>query len=253
MDLYDKVRNLKRRYEKTSVVPTGEDELQMYNLSDAIWGETAKEAIAAAAAQNDSTVTKSKKGQSKKEKMHGNSKGGALEEAANQNGDTQRGSKQQRNGKEKLGKDAKSGTSKETATQNGDALTKHKRGKMDKDKMDMELMPKDVSTGSQNGGTRTEEETHEEEKEIGASAQGARRSFDELQNLYPSLAGCVEGIESQHPCGETLRRAFGSIGDEKANALESKIKSLRLAEVKADNARADLRKLVVNFLLGLMD
>jgi hypothetical protein len=41
-DLYDKVRGLKKRFEKTvgtGVMPSGEDELRIYNLSEAIWGE----------------------------------------------------------------------------------------------------------------------------------------------------------------------------------------------------------------------
>ncbi|KAK3145004.1 hypothetical protein QOZ80_4AG0321210 [Eleusine coracana subsp. coracana] len=285
-DLYEKLRSLKRRYEKTvstGVVPSGEDELRMYNLSEAIWGKNATKATAAAAAHNDS-ATKSKKGQSKKEKMDGNSKGGTLKEVTNQNGDTQKGgkkghpievktdsyvksklskehtttgtpsmSKQQANGKEELRQDAKSGTLKETATQNGNALTKRKRGKMGKDKMDIDVMPKDVSTGTQNGGTRAEEETHEEEAEIGASVRGMHNSFNELQNLYPNLAWCVERIEAQHPCGESLMRASGVIDDEKANVLEFKIKPLRVSEVKANNARADLKKAVVTLLLGLAD
>ncbi|KAK3120015.1 hypothetical protein QOZ80_9AG0679500 [Eleusine coracana subsp. coracana] len=278
-DLYEKVRSLKRRHEKTvstGVVPSGEDELRMYNLSEAIWRENATEATAAAAAQNDS-ATKSKKGQSKKDKMDGNSKSGTLKEVANQNADTQKGSKkghamevsklskehtttgtpskskQQGNRKEELLRDAKSGALKETATQNGNALIERKRGEMDKDKMGVDVMPKDVSTRSQNGGTRAEEETHEEEVEIGASVQGMHRSFDELQNLYPNLAWFVERIGAQHPCGKTMMRASGFIDDEKANALETKIKSLRVSEVKANNAQADLNKATVTLLLGLAD
>jgi hypothetical protein len=41
---------LKKWFEKivsTCVVPSGEDELRIYNLSDATWGEKAKDAIAA--------------------------------------------------------------------------------------------------------------------------------------------------------------------------------------------------------------
>jgi hypothetical protein len=240
-DLYEKIRGLKKRFVKivsTGVMPSGEDELRIYNLSDATWGEKAKEAFTA-------TVTMSNKGQSKRDKVDGNAKGGTLMEATN---DTQKGSKQQGNGKEEFGKDAKSGTSKEAATQNDDALTKRKRGKMDKDKMDIDPIPKDVSNGNQNGGTRTEEET-----EKGTSLQGTYRSFDELQKLYPNLAWCVERIESQHPCGETLMRAFGFIGDEKANAMESKIKLQRLSAAKEQTRGADLKKVILNKLIGLVD
>jgi hypothetical protein len=282
-DMYERVCRLKERYDKTvgkGVVPSGEVELQMYNLSEAIWGEKAKEAIAAS--QNGSTVTKSKKGQANKEKVDGNSKGGTSKEVTNQNGDTRKGSKKGRaidgktygdvkskmskddtatgtsnktkkqgNDKEGLGKNAKSGTSKETTTTtttNGDALTKLKKGKMDIDRT-----PKEASTRRQNDGTRTQEETHQGETEIGATVQGTHRIFDELQNQYPSLAWRVERIEAQYPCGEALKRAFESIPDEKANALESKIKKQRISEAKVQIRRADITKEVLNLLIGLVD
>ncbi|KAK3156625.1 hypothetical protein QOZ80_2AG0109740 [Eleusine coracana subsp. coracana] len=279
-DLYNKIRHFKQRYEQIATmrsVPGGEDELRIYNLSEAIWGGKPK------VSQNDSSETKSKKDQVKKEKIDGNSKVSTLKVVTDQNGDSQKGSekghviqvkterdvksklskedttaltpsksKKQGNGKEELGKDAKNGTSRETtttATQNGDALTKRKRGKMDKDKMDIDLIPK-ASTGSQTG---TDEETHEEETEIGSCVQRMRRSFDDLQNLYPCLAECVQRIEAQQSCGETLKRAFEFIGDEKAITLESKIKDQRSLEVKAQIYRDDLRKKVVSMLMGLMD
>jgi hypothetical protein len=64
-------------------------------------------------------------------------------------------------------------------------------------------------------------------KQKRASLQGTYRSFDQLQKLYPNIALWVERAEVRHPCGETLKRAFGFIGDEKANVMESKIKLLR--------------------------
>ncbi|TVU13349.1 hypothetical protein EJB05_40401, partial [Eragrostis curvula] len=203
-DMYEAVRRLKARYEKsvkTAVVPNAEDELQMYNLSEAIWGEKAKEAIAAAASQNDANVTKSKKRQAKKEKMDGISKGGTLK-VTNENGDTQKGSK---------------------------------KGQANKKKTDR-------------GQNSMEEETHEEETE---REPMVLRSFDELQNLYPNLAGCVGMIEAQHPCGEVLKRAFEFIGDEKASALESKIKKHKILEVKVQMGRGDIRKEVLNLVIGM--
>jgi hypothetical protein len=79
------------------------------------------------------------------------------------------------------------------------------------------------------------------------------RSFDELQKLYPNLAWCVERIEAQHSCGETLKRAFGFIGDEKANSLESKIRLQRLSGVKEQIHEADLKKVVLNRVIGLVN
>jgi hypothetical protein len=283
-DLYERVCRLKERYEKavsTGVMPSGEDELQMYNLSDTIWGGKAKEAITAGASKNGSTMTKSKKGHANREKIDGNSKGGTQMEVADQNGDTQKGgkkgqdvngeadrdvkgklskvdtttgtpskTKKQGNGKEELGKSAKSGTTKETATtatQDSDALMKRKRGKMN-----INHVPKEASTGRQNGGTQTEE-THQEETEIEATVQGTHRSSDELHNIYPNLAWCVDRIEAQHPCGESLKRAFQFIHDEKADALESKIKTQRISEVKVQIRRADVEREILNLLISLVD
>jgi len=69
----------------------------MYNLSEAIWGEKAREAAAAVTSQKGGAVTKGKKEQTNKEKMNGNAMGGAAKEiapsTANQTGDSQKASK----------------------------------------------------------------------------------------------------------------------------------------------------------------
>ncbi|GJN11965.1 hypothetical protein PR202_ga30205 [Eleusine coracana subsp. coracana] len=207
----------------------------MYHLSDEIWGEKAKEAIAAAASQKDSSLTKSKRGQATKEKVDGNSKGETVKEATNQNIDTQRGNEKDqsvvvetvRNVKRKLSREDTA-----TATHNGDTLVNGKGGKTEND----------ASTGNQNGGVGTTEETDEEdaEREV-INVRGTPRSFDELQNLYPGLAECVERIKAQHQCGETLRTAFGFIDDEMANALESNIKEQRIVKAKIQIDQWDIK------------
>ncbi|KAF8670140.1 hypothetical protein HU200_050894 [Digitaria exilis] len=299
-DVYEKVRMLKRRYEKavsTGIVPSKEDELKMYKLSEAVWGEKTKEAIAATTARNDGAVIKSKKGQANKEKKDGNSKGGAPKEAAtstaSQNGDSQKGSKKGQAIKEKtdrgvksrlskestttgnptkrmkrdthneaLDKDAISGALKEattTGTQNGSDFAKSKRGKTDKGKMDIDadsLKQKDATTVTQNDGTLTNNkdgETHDEQIERDDNVQRRRRGFDELQGLYSNLSANVEQIEVRHPCGETLKRAFGFIDDEKAQSLESKLNKLSVDEAKVQIRRGDLKKEVLNALISLMD
>ncbi|KAJ1279025.1 hypothetical protein BS78_04G124000 [Paspalum vaginatum] len=297
-DIYEKVRRLKERYEKavtTGIVPSKEDELQMYNISEAIWGEKAKGAIAAATSQKDGGVTKSKKGQASKEKMDGNSEVGVHKEAAinaaNQNGDSKKGSKKvqaikektdrvvksrlskeatttatpsmskkQGNHSDELDKDLKDGTLKEATiigTQNDSDLAKSKWGKTDKGKMNIDMdscTPKEATPTNQNGGTQIkskEVEIHDAETDRDDNVQGMRRGFDELQGLYSNLAVYVEEIEAQHPCGETLKRLFEFIGDDKAQALESKIKKYRVAEAKVQIRRADIQKEVLNLLLGL--
>jgi hypothetical protein len=237
--LYEKVRSLNKKYNKkvrSGVMPSGEDDLQMYHLSEVIWGEKAQKAMAAA--------TGSKKGLSIKDKMNGNSKGGALKEVTNQSGDTQQGNKGQTiNGKRKMlsRKDAKTGT------ENGDVLMKHKKRKIGKEKMDvgdLSLMPK-ASTGS---GMRAEEEA---DKEVAERCARVQRSFVLLQNMYPCLAFYIERIKSQHPCGETLLRAFKFISDENAKQLESMIKEIEVSKVKAQFRRDKVVKDLQKVLIGL--
>ncbi|KAG0532795.1 hypothetical protein BDA96_04G137900 [Sorghum bicolor] len=272
-DIYEKVRRLKDRYEKavsTGIVPSTPDGLQMYNLSEEVWGEKAREAAAAVTSQKGGAVTKGKKGQANKEKMDGNAKGGVAKEAApstaNQSGDSQQGSKK---GQPRLSEEAtttayprkskKQESHNEELNKDGGHLAKGKKGKTDKGKMDRDtdsVTPEETINANQNGGTLIrdkEGEIKDQETEGDANVQGVRRGFDELQKLYSNLAVYVEEIEAHHPCGETLKRAFGSIADERAEGLESKIKKQRVAEAKAKVRQGDIKKEVLNLLLSLVD
>ncbi|GJN05360.1 hypothetical protein PR202_ga22981 [Eleusine coracana subsp. coracana] len=160
--------------------------------------------------------------------------------------ETEKGSEKDQAVEEETERNVKSKLSKEgnaTATQNDDTLANGNGEKTDKE----------ASTGNQNGGTGTEEDTHEEDAEKEAGVQGTHRSFDELQNLYPCLAGCVERIKAQHSCGETLAMAFGFIGDEEASALESKIIAHRVAEARTQIDSWDIKKELLSMLIGLDD
>jgi hypothetical protein len=271
-DIYEKVRRLKERYEKlvsTGTVPSKEDELQMYNLSKTIWGEKSKEATAAITSQKGGAVTKRKKGQANKEKMDGNAKSGVAKEAAhstaNQSGDSHKGSKK---GQARLSEDAtttvspskskKQETRNEELDKDGGNLAKGKKGKTDKGKMDRDtdnLTPKETINENQNGDIliRSKEGEIHDDETGDANVQGVRRGFDKLQKLYSNLAFYVEEIEAHHPCGETLKRAFEFIADEKAEGLESKIKKQRVAEAKAEVRQGDVKKEVLNLLLSLVD
>ncbi|KAK3142982.1 hypothetical protein QOZ80_4BG0355750 [Eleusine coracana subsp. coracana] len=250
-DMYDKVRSLKKRYYRivsTGNLPSEEDDLRMYNLSEEVWGEKAMAAMAAAAAaaaaaasQKDSCLTKSSN-----EKVDGNSKRETVKEVANENTDTQKGCEEDQAVEVETGRNVKSKQSKEgnaPAIQNDDTLANGKG----------EKTGKEASTGNQNGGTGTEEDTHEEDAEKEAGVQGTHKSFDELQNLYPNLAGCVERIKAEHSWGETLTMAFGFIDDEQANALESKIKAQRVAEAKTQIEYWDIKQELLSMLIDLMD
>ena len=130
-----------------------------------------------------------------------------------------------------------------------------KSGKSDKEKKDGDaesLGPKEATEVTQNEGTLTllkNGETHEEKMDTDPNVKKMRKGFDELQNLYPNLASYVESIRAQHPCGETLKRAFELIADEKACALESKIKKQRVAEMKMSIRLADTKKEVINIFI----
>ncbi|KAM0879715.1 hypothetical protein ACQ4PT_034054 [Festuca glaucescens] len=222
-------------------------------------GGTAKE-TASTVNENVGTLTGSNKGQATKEKVDGDIKGSLLKKATT--ADTPVKSKKQGNHKEELKYHAKAGTTKETtstAAQNVSTSVRSKSGKSDKEKKirDAEsLRPKEATSVTQNGGALAllkNRETHEEKMDTDPNVKNMCKGFEELQNLYPNLTSYVESIQAQHPCGETLKRAFEFIAEDKACALESKIKKQRVAEMKMANRRADTKKEVTNIFIGLLD
>ncbi|KAE8773401.1 hypothetical protein D1007_54410 [Hordeum vulgare] len=103
-------------------------------------------------------------------------------------------------------------------------------------------------------GTLAERATRREQRAAGKAAarHHERRGFAELEALYPCLAAEVEAIASQRPCG-ALKTAFGMIGDERAAALEARVRRQRLAEVKARMKRDELRDQVARTLLEFIE
>jgi hypothetical protein len=209
--------------------------------------------------ENVETLIGSNKGQASKEKADGDTKGRLSNKATAT--DTPVKNKKRGNHKEELKDDAKTGTTKETtstATHHGITLVRRKSGKSDQEKKDGDveiLGSKEATAVTQNGGALPllkKGKTHEEKMGTYPNVN-MRKGFDELQNLYPNLASYVESIHTQHPCGETLKRAFELIADEKACALESKIKKQRVAEMKMEIRRADTKKEVANMFIGLLD
>ncbi|XP_047057182.1 nucleolar protein dao-5-like [Lolium rigidum] len=221
-------------------------------------GGTAKE-TGSAVNENVGALPGSSKGQATKEKVDGDIKGSLSEKATT--ADTPVKSKKRGNHKEELKDHAKAGTTKETtssaATQNGSTSVRSKSDNKEKRNRDAEsLRPKEATAVTQNGGTLAQlknGETHEEKMDADPNVKSMRKGFEELQNLYPNLTSYVESIQAQHPCGETLKRAFGFIAEDKACALESKIKKQRVAEMKMENRRADTKKEVTNMLIRLLD
>lgn len=224
-------------------------------------GGTVKEDTTIAVDENVGTSTELNKGQATEEKVDEDSKGRSSKKA--RTADTPAKSRKRVNHKEELEGDAKTGTAKETVdttAQNGGTSVRSKSGKSDKEKADEDAESptlKEDMADTQNAVTldlfKKEGETHDEKMDTDANVKGTRKGFDELQKLYPNLTSFVEEIQAQHPCGETLKRVFEFINDEKASALESKIKKQRVSELRMEMRRADTKKEVTNIFIGLLN
>lgn len=207
--------------------------------------------------------TKGKKKGSHKDKLDEEAKSGTAKVtstiATDDDDGTLGGSKREKAGKEELDGDTHIVMPKEattTAASDDGTLVGSKKGKADNGKLDGDthsVMPKEATAGTQNGGILTGGENHKEKVDKDANVPSIRREYAELQSLYPNLASFVNGIEAQHPCGSTFKRAFEFISDDKACTLESKIKKQKIAEVRMQLRLADTKKEVANALLGLLD
>ena len=207
--------------------------------------------------------TKGKKKGSHKDKLDEEAKSGTAKVtstiATDDDDGTLGGSKREKAGKEELDGDTHIVMPKEattTAASDDGTLVGSKKGKADNGKLDGDthsVMPKEATAGTQNGGILTGGENHKEKVDKDANVPSIRREYAELQSLYPNLASFVKGIEAQHPCGSTFKRAFEFISDDKACTLESKIKKQKIAEVRMQLRLADTKKEVANALLGLLD
>lgn len=89
-------------------------------------------------------------------------------------------------------------------------------------------------------------------KTAAAKANGDEpRSFAEMCELYPYLAEEVKELEAGHP--GLFKREFGKMDDDKARAMDTKIKRQRLVQMKVEMRRGDLAKEVRKTLIELLD
>ncbi|KAM0875633.1 hypothetical protein ACQ4PT_036676 [Festuca glaucescens] len=86
-----------------------------------------------------------------------------------------------------------------------------------------------------------------------AAPHHERRAFAELEEMYPCLAAEVEAIDAKCVTPGLMRMAFERMGDEQAAELEAKVKRQRLAQLKADARRAELKSLVLRTIIGEME
>ncbi|KAM0907956.1 hypothetical protein ACQ4PT_015779 [Festuca glaucescens] len=77
------------------------------------------------------------------------------------------------------------------------------------------------------------------------------KGFEEMCELYPYLAEEVKGLEAAHP--GMCKREFGKMDDDKARAMDEKIKRQRVLQIKLEMRRADLTKEVTKALCDLVD
>ncbi|XP_062221857.1 uncharacterized protein LOC133921120 [Phragmites australis] len=85
-----------------------------------------------------------------------------------------------------------------------------------------------------------------------AKANGrAPREYTEMCQLYPYLAEEVKALEATHP--GLFKRELATIDDDKARALDVKIKKQRLVQMKLELRRYDLTKEVTRALMELVE
>lgn len=84
-----------------------------------------------------------------------------------------------------------------------------------------------------------------------AANSGARRDVSEMCELYPYLAEEVKALEKVHR--GLFKREFEMISDDKARALDAKIRKNRIDMIKQYQRRQDLIKEVTKTIIDLMD
>jgi hypothetical protein len=84
-----------------------------------------------------------------------------------------------------------------------------------------------------------------------AANGGAPREASEMCELYPYLAEEVKALQKAHP--GMFKREFAMIDDDKARALDTKIKRQRLHQLKVLQRGHDLTKEVTRTLIDLVD
>ncbi|CAO2040531.1 unnamed protein product [Urochloa humidicola] len=84
-----------------------------------------------------------------------------------------------------------------------------------------------------------------------ATNGGAQRDDSEMCELYPYLAEEVRALRKEHP--GLFKREFAMIDDDKARALDTKIKKQRLHQAKVIQRRGDLIKEVTKTLIDLVN
>ncbi|KAI4982230.1 hypothetical protein ZWY2020_022722 [Hordeum vulgare] len=78
-----------------------------------------------------------------------------------------------------------------------------------------------------------------------------RKGFEEMCTLYPYLADQVKELDAASP--GIFKRQFGMMDDDKARAMDEKIKKQRVAQMKVELRRHDLAREVTKAIIDLVD
>ncbi|KAF7086079.1 hypothetical protein CFC21_089424 [Triticum aestivum] len=77
------------------------------------------------------------------------------------------------------------------------------------------------------------------------------KGFEEMCELYPYLAEQVRELDAANP--GIFKRQFGMMDDDKARAMDEKIKRQRVAQMKVELRRHDLAREVTKAIIDLVD
>jgi len=91
---------------------------------------------------------------------------------------------------------------------------------------------------------------------VGRASHGNGSGRDDAEKgkqTYPYLWEAVEELSKEHPSGPIFRKAFGVLEKSKARAMEEKLRTFRISEIRQQLRRMDLMKETVEMVLDALD
>ncbi|KAG2579290.1 GLABROUS1 enhancer-binding protein-like [Panicum virgatum] len=91
---------------------------------------------------------------------------------------------------------------------------------------------------------------------VGRASHGNGSGRDDTEKgkqTYPYLWEAVEELSKEHPSGPVFRKAFGVLQKSKARAMEEKLRTFRMSEIRQQLRRMDLMKETVEMVLDALD
>lgn len=217
--LTDKVRKLKKRYDKTRLqgCPSDDDELRLFKLCENVWG------VASQNNRGDASITLRR---STRKSNGGQVVPLDVREGGGGRGDGDAGTLE-RGSQPVKGADVDVGAR--------------------KDKKLLFEEDGDVNFGTHKG----ERGRVEEDGQVKAAY--VRREFSELASLYPYLAEEVKGYANTHSCGDLIKTAFEIIGDDEARYLDARCKKQIIDKLNLEMNQVDLTKVLLCTFRGLIN